>query len=199
MPTNIVTNDITSPYWEAGALWHNPMYDDLQVSINNVAKGVSAPTDRTYAHGVGSGIAYPVLGFAKGNEIWFDVQTSHSMVLNSILECHIHFVLPNTTTIGHKIVWQLDVLASPINGTWAVPAGSPFTATHTVAAGDNTNHLIMTLGNIPAVNTGVSTVYKCRLTRIDGTATEYASEVYLEFVDCHYLKDTLGSRVERLK
>ena len=88
MPTNLVSNDRTSPYWEAGALWHNPMYDDLQVSINNIAK---------------------------------------------------------------------------------------------------------------AVNTGVSTVYKCRLTRIDGTATEYASEVYLEFVDCHYQKDTLGSRIERLK
>lgn len=174
-------------------------YEDLQVSINNIAKGVSAPTDRTYAHGVGSGIAYPVLGFAKGNYIWFDVQTSHSMKLNTVLDCHIHFVLPNTTTIGHKIVWQLDVLYADINGTWTVPNGSPFTATHTVAANDDTKHRVLEIADIPAVNTGVSTVYKCKLTRIDGTATEYASEVYLEFVDCHYQRDTIGSRQETVK
>lgn len=171
-----------------------PVYEDLQVSINNIAKGASAPTDRYYAHGVGSGIAYPVLGFAKGNYIWFDVQTSHAMKLNTALECHIHFVLPNTTSVGHKIVWQLDVIAAAINGTWAVPSGSPYTVTHTVATGDDTSHRILSFGNIAAVNSTVSTVYKCKLTRIDGEATEYASEAYLEFVDCHYQKDTMGSR-----
>lgn len=170
------------------------VYEDLQVSMNNIAKGASAPTDRTYAHGVGSGIAYPVLGFAKDNYIWFDIQSSHTMKISTVLDCHIHFVLPNTTTIGHKIVWQLDVIAASLDGTWAVPAGSPYTATHTVASGDDTSHRTLSIGNIAAVNTTVSTVYKCKLTRIDGTATEYASEVYLEFVDCHYQKDTVGSR-----
>ena len=190
---NIITGE------EKTVVFDTAVYDDLQVSINNVARGTSAPTDRFYNHGVGSGIEYHTLGFDKNNFIWFDVQTSHSMKLNTVLECHIHFVLPNTTNIGEKIVWQLDVVASPIQGTWAVPTGSPYTATHTVAADDDTKHRILTVGNIAAVNSGVSTVYKCKLTRIDGTATEYGSEVYVEYVDCHYQKDTIGSRQERIK
>jgi hypothetical protein len=109
MPTNIVSNDRTSPYWEAGALWHNPMYDDLQVGINNIAKGASAPTDRTYNHGIAGGIAYPVLGFSKNNYIWFDVQTSHTMKLSTPLECHIHFILLTRRQSGIKLYgsWML--------------------------------------------------------------------------------------------
>jgi hypothetical protein len=172
------------------------VWDDLQVGINNIAKGVVAPTDRLYNHGVTGGVTFPVLGFAKNDYIFFDVQTSHSMKLNTVLDVHIHFTLPNTTDVGHKIVWQLDVIATAINGTWAVPTGSPFTATHTVAAGDNTKHRLLDIADIPAVNSEVSTIYKCKLTRIDGTATEYASEAYLEYIDCHYEKDTLGSKTE---
>lgn len=175
------------------------VYEDLQVGMNNITRGVTAPTDRTYAYGVGGGIAYPTLGFAKNDYIWFNVQTRHAMKLNTVLDCHIHFVLPNTTTIGHKFVFQLDVLVAGINGTWAVPAGSPFTATHTVAANDNTSHRVLTLCDIPASNTTISSVYKMKLTRIDGVATEYASEVYLEFVDCHYQINTIGSRQETAK
>lgn len=175
------------------------VYEDLQVSINNISKGASAPTDRFYDHGIASGVAFPVLGFAKGNYVWFDVQTSHSMKLNTVLDNHIHFVLPDTTNIGDKIVWQLDVVVAGIGETWAVPTGSPFTSTHTVAADDNTKHRLLEIGDIPASNSTVSTVYKCKLTRIDGTATEYASEVYLEFTDCHYQKDTIGSRQEGAK
>jgi hypothetical protein len=174
------------------------VFDDLQVGLNNLAKGATAPTDRTYDHGTG-GIAYPVLGFAKNEYIWFDVQTSHSMKLSTVLNVHLHFVLPNTITIGHKIVWQLDVMYAAVDGTWTVPVGSPYTATHTVAANDDTTGRILDIADIPAVNTTVSTLYKCRLTRIDGTATEYASECYLEFIDCHYEKDTAGSRTEYSK
>jgi len=176
-----------------------PVYDDLQVSINNLAKGVTAPTDRFYDHGIGGGIGYPVLGFAKNDYVWFDVQTQHSMKLNTVLDNHIHFILPNTTTIGRKFVFQLDVIAAGIHGVWAVPAGSPFTATHIVAADDDISHGFLGIGDIPASNTTVSSVYKCRLTRIDGEAVEYGSEVYLEFSDCHYQKNTMGSRQENAK
>jgi hypothetical protein len=93
----------------------------------------------------------------------------------------------------------LDVVAADIDGTWSVPAGSPFTSTYTVAADDATKHRMFNVGLIPAVNAGVSTIYKCKLTRIDGTATEYASEVYVEYIDCHYQKDTMGSRSETAK
>lgn len=68
-----------------------------------------------------------------------------------------------------------------------------------MAANDNTTSRFLSLAVIPAVNTTVSTMYKCRLTRIDGTATEYASEVYLEYIDGHYERDTLGSKTANIK
>lgn len=62
----------------------------------------------------------------------------------------------------------------------------------------NTQHYFQ-LANIPASNTTVSTIYKCKLTRIAATADEYAGEIYVTGIDCHYKKDSLGSRNETSK
>jgi hypothetical protein len=176
------------------------VYEDLQVGISNIKLPASnEPADRLYACGVGGGVTFPFLGFAIGEYIYFDVQTSHSMKLNTILDNHIHFVLPDTTTIGDKFKFQLDVIAAGINGQWAVPAGSPFSGEHTVAANDNTYHRLLSIADIPAVNTTLSTIYKCKLTRIAASSSDYAGEVYLTFTDCHYQKDTMGSRQENSK
>lgn len=173
------------------------VYDDLQVSIGRVSfPGVNDPTFRSYAHGVGGGIAFTVLGFAVGDYVDMDIQTSHSMKLNSVLDVHMHFVLPNTTDIGDRFQFQLDVIAAGIGSAWAVPTGSPFTAEHVIVANDDSEHGYLDIADIPAANTTVSSVYTCRLTRIAATTDEYASEVYVKFVDCHYEKDTLGSLQE---
>lgn len=175
------------------------VYEDNQGEMGIVRLGASAPTWRTYDHGVGGGIAFEILGFTVNNYIEFNVQSFHEMQLNSILESHIHFILPNTTTVGDKFKFQLDVIASSFSSAFAVPAGSPYTAEHTIVAGDNTTQRYLELAKIPAVNTTVSTIYKCRLTRIAASADEYASEVYLEYVDCHYALDTVGSLTEGVK
>jgi len=118
-----------------------------------------------------------------------------------VLDFHIHYVLPNTTTIGHKFKFQLDVIAAGFGAQWAVPTGSPFSKEFTVAANDDTHHRLGEVADIPAVNTTVSTIYKFKLTRVApaAPATDYASEVYITFMDCHYLKDGLGSRTEAAK
>jgi hypothetical protein len=175
------------------------VYDDLQVSISNIRiPAANAPTERLYDGGTG-GVTFPFLGFAVGDYIYFDLQTSHSMKLNTILDFHIHFSLPNTTDISDKFKFQLDVVAAPIGGQWAEPTGTPFTAEHTIVANDNTYHRIMDIADIPAVNTTVSTVYKCKLTRIAASGDEYGSEVYVTFADSHYEKDTMGSATESAK
>jgi hypothetical protein len=176
------------------------VYEDLQVGISNIKLPASnEPADRLYACGVAGGVTFPFLGFAIGEYIYFDVQTSHSMKLNTILDNHIHFVLPNTTDIGDKFKFQLDVIAAGVDGQWAAPAGSPFSGEHTVAANDNTYHRLLSIADIPAVNTTLSTIYKCKLTRIAASSSDYAGEVYLTFTDCHYQKDTMGSRQENSK
>ena len=174
-------------------------FEDLRLSVLNFKLPTSnAPEERDYAFGIGAGVTYKVLGFALNEHAYLDIQTPHAMKLNTELFFHLHFILPNTTDVGHKFRFQLDVVAAGADGTFAVPTGSPFTADHTVAANDNTNHRILGGFTIPAVNTTVSTIYKLKLTRVavDGGDTEYGSEVYLLYADPHYEADSLGSNTE---
>ncbi len=176
-----------------------PIYDDLQGGISNVRVPTSNyPTERLYDGGTG-GVTFPFLGFALNNYLYFDVQTSHSMQLNTILQNHIHFTLPNVTDIGDKFQFQLDVMVAGINGEWEVPTGSPFTGEHTIVAGDNTYHRVLEIAEIPASNPTLSTIYKCKFTRIAASSDEYGSEVYITYIDCHYMKDSIGSRLETSK
>lgn len=174
------------------------VYDDLQVSLGRVRLGSSAPTWRTYNHGIGGGITFDVLGFAVGNEIFFDIQTRHSMKLNTILENHIHYTTPNDGT-NKKFKFQLDVIAAEINGNWAVSSGSPFTKEETMTEDCSNKHCYLDLTDIPSVNSTVSTIYKCKLTRIAASADEYSGEIYLQFNDSHFQKDTIGSLNENSK
>jgi len=179
---------------------HRLFWDDLQIAISGIKLPASNDPDyEDYAFGVGGGVTFPVLAFGLNEYIYFDIQTTHSMKLNTELDFHIHFVLPNTTDVGDKFKFQLDVVAAGVGAQFAVPTGSPFTGEHTVAANDDTYHRILEVALIPGVNTTVSTVYKCKLTRIAATSDEYAGDVYVNFMDCHYVKDQPGSREEYVK
>jgi len=164
----------------------------MQVGLGSIRRpGSSDPTWRSYNHGIGGGVVFDVLGFSVNDYVTFDVQTSHSMKLNTMLDCHIHFILPNTTNIDDKFQFQLDVIVAGIGSAFAVPTGSPYTAEHTIVSGDNTDHGYLEIADIPPYNTTVSTIYTCKLTRIAASADEYGSEVYLKYIDCHYQKDTM--------
>lgn len=175
------------------------VFEDLQVSISNVRIPTSnAPTWRLYNHGIGAGVTFPVLGFALNELIYFDVQTHHAMKISTVLSEHIHYMTPSDGT-GDKFKFQLDVIAAPLDGTWAVPTGSPFTKEVSMTTDLSNTHKLEEIAAIPAVNTTVSTLYKCKLTRIAASANEFAGEMYLEFTDGHYEKDTMGSRLKDVK
>jgi len=175
------------------------VFEDLQVGISNIKKPAAGdPADRLYAHGIGGGVTFPVLGFAVDEYIYFDVQTHHAMKLSTVLDNHIHYTTPTDGT-GDRFQFQLDVIAAAINVAWAVPTGSPFTKETTMSGDYSTLHKLTDIADIPAANTTVSTLYKCVLTRIAATQDEYAGEVYLEFTDCHYEKNTMGSATETAK
>jgi len=175
------------------------VYDDIQVALSGAkVPAANAPTWRTHDFGVGGGVAYSVLGFDIGDYLDFYVQTSHAMKLNSILDNHVHGTIP-IDSANDKIQWQLDVVGAPIGGTWAVVTGSPFTKEFTLAGSEADKHNMLDIADIPAINTTISTIYLCRLTRIAASADDYEEEVYLIFNDCHYQADTLGSRTEGSK
>ena len=178
------------------------VYDDLQVSMSNIKKGSTAPTDCLYNYGIAGGVTFNALGFAVGDFIFFDLQTTHSMKLSTILDHHIHFTLPQANDpadIGDRFQFQLDVIVAAIDGTWTVSAGSPFTSEYVVALDDEKKHRYFDLASIPAFNTSVSSIAKCKLTRIAASTDEYGSDVYLQFTDSHIEKDCLGSSEENAR
>ncbi|MBL0716104.1 MAG: hypothetical protein JJV98_20660 [Desulfosarcina sp.] len=175
------------------------VFDDLQVGISNVKMPpANSPTWRYYDHGIAAGVTFPVLGFALNHHFYFAVQSSHSMKLSSVLDNHFHYTTPTDGT-GDKFKFQLDVIAAPIGGSWAVASGSPFTVEVSMDADLSNQHRMQDIADIPGINTTVSTLYKCEFTRIAASADEYAGEVYIEFSDCHYEANTLGSRTEGVK
>ena len=183
----------------AGNKFYNPAWEDMQVSVGRLTfPGSSDPTWRAWNMGVGGGVTFDVLGFAVNDLVDFDIQTSHSMILDSILDVHIHYSTPTDGT-GDKFKFQLDVVAGGINGAWAVPTGSPFTAEKTISTDDSNSHRVFQIAEIPAVNTTLSSIYSCKLTRIAASADEYSGEIYLKYIDGHYQKDGIGSAQENSK
>ena len=179
----------------------NVVYDDLQGGISNIfIPPANAPTYRFYDHGIGGGVTFPVLGFAVNDHLYFDVQTSHRMKLNTVLDNHIHFMTPTDgSATPDRFQFQLDVITAPIGGNWTAPTGTPFTAEHIITADYTNSHEFFDIASIPASNSSLSTIYKCELTRIAASQDEYGGEVYVEFIDCHYQVNTMGSRQENSK
>ncbi len=175
------------------------VYDDLQANVMVTRRGTSPPADRLYDHGIGGGVDMGVLGFAVGESVFLEIQTTHAMKLNSVLNVHMHFILPNDTNVGSKFQFQLDVISADIGEDFAVSAGSPFTAEYTLIGGEEARHNYLDLADIPAVNGKVSHIYSCELKRIAASGSEYGSEVYIKFLDCHYQKDSMGSLQEGSK
>lgn len=175
-------------------------WDDIQ---GNVAGGTlhptATPTWRDYDYSIDFGVAFRTLGFAIGNVIYGTVQTPHAMMLNSTLHAHIHVTTPTDGT-GKKFKFQMDVIACGVDGTYSVPAGSPFTVETSMTEDWTDTQKVIETGMIPSANTTVSSLYKIKMTRIAASSDEYAGEVYVDFMDAHYQRDqSRGSRQEYVK
>ena len=177
----------------------NKTYNDLQVTISLARVPTSnAPSWTTYDFGIGSGIAFAVLGFGVGEYLDLYVQTTHTVELNTAIENHVHWTIPSDDT-GKKIKFQIDVVAAAIGADFAVPAGSPYSNEHTLTGVEAGRHNYFEIGRIAAFNSTVSAIAIVRLSRIAASSAEYGSDVYVLFNDCHVIQDTLGSITETSK
>ena len=110
----------------------------------------------------------------------------------------IHWTIPSDS-VDDRIKFQLDVIAAGIGEAYAAPVGSPFSAEYTLIANESGYHRLLDIAAVPAVNTTISTVYQCRLTRVAASVDDYANEVYVDFDDSHVSINTMGSRQEDAK
>jgi len=182
---------------------NNLVYDDLQVAISSARiPTANAPTWVDWDFGISGGVEFPVLAWDVGDLFYFYLQSTHSTKLSTVIDQHMHFAIADDVFFidGVSFRFQLDVVGAPINGTWAALASSPFTATYTIGTLSANKHLYLDLGDLDAINTGVSTLYVCKLSRIAvSSGVEYGGSVYTVFVDAHTLRDSNGSIAEASK
>jgi hypothetical protein len=180
-------------------LLEDTVWDDFQVSLSTARlPAVNAPTWRTYNYGVVGGVQFAVLGFDVNNYLDFTIQSRHAMKLSTVLKNHIHWTVPNDAA-GERVKFQLDVIAAPIESNYALVTGSPFTVEYVLVGDESGKHNVLGLGDVPGINTTVSTMYKCKFSRIAASASEYSFEAYVDYNDGHYELDGMGSKDEYSK
>ena len=190
----VVTGDTTSNKYTLSS----PRFEDLQIAVSTARMpAVNAPTWRTFNYGVGGGIAFFTLGFGINDFLEFKIQTTHSMELLTVLDSHIHWQIPSDS-VGDKIKFQLDVIFANKFEDYAVLTGSPFSGEATLDGTESGKHNKLDVAAMPAVNTNISTIFVCRLTRVAASSDDYANEVYVDFNDSHIETDTPGGSTTEL-
>ena len=188
------TSDIrTSEVGKAGNA--DVTYDDMYGAVS--AARVPAANAPSWENITLDGFTTQALAFDVGEYIDIFVQTNHSMQLNQAFENHIHWTLASDDD-GDEIRFQLTGVGAGI--------GESFSSIGTldtgdiVLAGNAGKHNYLEIGEVPSLNTTVSSVYILRLQRVavnDGN--DSAELVYILFNDSHMKIDTLGSLQEDSK
>ena len=167
------------------------VWDDQQVNIGTIAKGVSAPTTQAYKNS-------EALSFSasQDNRAMFNMQFSHRLKLNTEINMHIHNTVPGNTT--GAVAWKLTVSKADVGSTF--PDETTYNSIQTIAANSLDLHMLHDLTSDIGPSSDVSAIALCSLTRV-GTSTDdtYASAVYLVGADAHFQIDTIGSNEELSK
>jgi len=167
------------------------VWDDQQVNLGTVAKGVSAPTTQAYKNS-------QVLSFSasQDNRVMFNMQFSHKLKLNTAIEQHLHDTVPDNN--AGLVAWKLTVSKADLGSTF--PDETTYDSVQTIAANSLDMHLLHELTSDIGASSDVSAIAMCSLTRV-GTSTDdtYAAAVYLTAIDSHFQIDTIGSNGETSK
>lgn len=162
----------------------------------------------TVGHNYGTTVEFAGSKMSVDDAIYLTVQSDHAMKLNTILEQHIH-ISSMVDPVGKSLKFRLDVAgASPFQD-WELLTGDDgliveydFARIHGFDPAIE-RHWLIELGDIPACNTGVSTIWKIKLTRLAVDAsgkTDLGNNLLLEYLDGHVQIDQArGSRDEYIK
>jgi hypothetical protein len=188
--------EVRTPYvLLTGACW-----EDVKVSMMSTNVGQSAPPTMTKFKDNGAG-SQGVFGWAFSatteQELYFSVQLPHAYKVGTDVYPHAHFTTLGTGTGG--VVWGLEYVAAPINGTYAATS-TVIQATYTIATNSASKHMLLSLPVIPGTSLGISSVIMCRVFRVAANAADtFASTAFLTDFDFHIQVDSMGSRQETAK
>lgn len=184
-------NIIYSGHLEANEIYgKNVVYNDLVSPIISARLGTHAPEfDETeYAYFFDDATTT-----VNEDYIFVALQIPHSYKLNTNLSCHLH---------GYKSTSLNGSLNLELNYTWfnfGQLSGQTFTINKSFNLNNTLakNNTYLDFGQINGTNKGISSTFKAKVTRKAGDT--YAGNFYIDFFDCHFKQDTLGSFGEGVK
>ncbi len=144
------------------------------------------------------GITVDILAFDTGDKIPLFVQTEHGVALEQVIGNHIHWTMA-ANDAGDEFQFQITGVGAGI-GELFQSIGTIKSGDYTLTGNEATRHNYMDIGDIPALNTTVSSVFIIIVERIapdDGNDT--AEKIYVFFNDSHPIFDQIGSRTETVK
>ena len=143
------------------------------------------------------GFTLKALAFQTNDYYDIIYQTHHGVALNATLENHIHWTIASDDN-GDEFQFQISGVVAAIGGTF--DAITPLKSGDVVLNNNAGKHNYLSIGDIPAFNSTVSSLAMLRLTRIAPDDGDDTSElIYVLFNDCHAQLDTLGSLQESSK
>lgn len=177
--------------YKTSGTWNcfNKQYEDTQTPIINAKQGLNAlifdENEKTYY----------IKHVATANlEQYFFIesQLSHGYKEGTNISCHLHI---------YTLVKDTGNTTLELNYTWYNIGDQNWnsniiTKTANLSATNKTNSII-SFGQIEGTGKKISSTIKAKITR---KTTETAiQDVYIDFFDCHYEKDSFGSNQEYIK
>lgn len=175
-------------------------WDDMLVSLDR-ARGTGAGTDADFETFAGGTLKMFAFDDGTDEELFFSLQMSHAYKFGTDLHCHIHWA-PSSAGAG-TVRWCYDYSFQEIGGTFT--AGTTNNCVTATASGVAWQHQIdefspdvsgAALDSVSAIMVG--RLFRDADASTGGTDT-YAADAFGLSFDCHYQRDTNGSRSEYIK
>lgn len=171
-------------------------YDDIVFPlIGGTTPATNPPSltqfkNGTYAYAFGNKIAN------QESQLFATLQMSHSYKLGTDIDCHIHWACGGSATTTNNVTWALEVTKADIGGVF----GNAVTYRVNQSCGTAYTHNLAdwhSIGNF----TGLSGVAQMRVYRDSAYVGDSytGDDAFGLSLDCHYEKDSLGSRQEYVK
>lgn len=130
----------------------------------------------------------------ENDRVLMNIQTSHSQKLDSMIYPHLHYKQSDTTTRIFTLQYRIQNNGSACESTWVtLTANSDTDLAFPYVSGDLCQ--IISFSEIDMTGYGISAIIQFRLTRTDNNS----GDIEGNFFDCHFEKDTTGSRQQYIK
>lgn len=142
------------------------------------------------------GVRLPAFSGSTRQELFFALQLSHGVKIETNLQAHVHWSTTEEIPDGQFVRWGLEFTAAPVAGIWGT---TTILVSDEIAAGSGLayQHMITALGEavVSPKNTTESMMLLGRVFR-DGANDTFAGSAYLQEIDFHAQFVKLGSPEE---